>query len=216
MGCFGALAALRTAEGIARGNPKFRILVVCVELCTLHLQKEELRMDNWVASAIFGDGAAAVIVGGSPSQKERPVYQLDSSHCYAIGDSTEKIQWNLSDTGWKVGLAPDIPSVFQQVIEDFCREVLGENSAVETAWAIHPGGKAVVSAIEQTFQLLTPQTQHTWDILRDHGNMSSGTVLCILDALRRTPPPNAKSVIALAFGPGLAMEGSMLRLLPRE
>jgi len=201
MGCFGALAALRSAQTIALADPTHRVLIVCCELCSLHIQKEELRFDNLVGSALFGDGAAALIVGGDPTpgvsdasraeQQERPLFEIVRTSCYAIADSEDKIKWDLSDTGWRIGLSPDIPIVFKQVLPAFCQALIDGESKVddcdwkELQWAIHPGGKAVVDIIEQSFALQKEQTDSTWKVLSEKGNMSSGTVLFILDDLRR-------------------------------
>jgi len=214
MGCFGALAALRTAESIAQSNPSHRVLVVCAELCSLHIQKEELRFDNLVAAAIFGDGAAAVIIGASqPSHLSNKLFEIVRTSCYAIADSEEKIRWDLSDSGWRVGLAPDIASIFNQVLPPFCESLVqNESSFAESQWAIHPGGKSVVEVIEKSFELKKEQTVSTWNVLEQKGNMSSGTILFILDQLRKEKgKENYKDVISLAFGPGLAMEGALLR-----
>jgi len=119
----------------------------------------------------------------------------------------------LGDSGWKVGLSPDIPIVFKRVLPNFCKSLVdGEAEFNTSQWAIHPGGKSVVEIIEQSFQLSKDQTNSTWKILGEKGNMSSGTVLFILDELRReTNSKHFRDVITLAFGPGLAMEGALLR-----
>jgi len=161
MGCFGALAALRNAHDISAANPTHRILIVCTELCSLHIQKDEIRFDNLIGTSIFGDGAAAVIVGGAcPNPNEKRIFEILRSTCFAIPDSEDKIRWNLSDSGWKVGLAPDIPLVFKRELPNFCKAIMeGQSSCDICQWAIHPGGKSVVETIEKVFNLKKEQTE---------------------------------------------------------
>lgn len=181
--------------------------------------KNEIRFDNLVGTAIFGDGSAAVIVGGaSPNKQEKKLFEIVRTSCYAVADSEDKIQWILGDSGWKVGLAPDIPIVFQRELPNFCKALVeGEAEFLDSQWAIHPGGKSVVETIEKSFELKKEQTESTWKVLAEKGNMSSGTVLFILDELRKEKNSQKyRDIVSLAFGPGLAMEGALLRKVGQD
>lgn len=99
MGCFGGLTALRTASEIARANPNHRVLVVCTELCSLHVQKDDARIDNLIAESLFGDGAAALIMGSNPRATEEAKYEVINCISGALEGSMDQIRWDLSDSG---------------------------------------------------------------------------------------------------------------------
>ena len=215
MGCFGGLSGLKTAKALAEEDPSRRILVVCTELCSLHFSPD-LRTDNIVGGAIFADGSAAAIVGGNPTDDEVPMFELARTASVFIPDSADKMAWDLGDYGWKLGLSPDIPELLCSNIRPFCRHLIGDRgiSFEECHWPLHPGGKAIVEAIERTCKLERSQTQATWDVLADNGNMSSCTILFVLKRLAeqlQEHGPSHKWAVTLAFGPGLSMEGILCR-----
>jgi predicted naringenin-chalcone synthase len=172
MGCFGGLAALRTAQSLAQANQSYRILFVCTELCSLHVQKDDVRTDNLVAETIFGDGSAAAVVGCGLREGERPSFEIMKATCHALKDSKEKIRWDLSNTGYKVGLEPDIAFLLGQNIEGFCKALVNDEIAYEDAiWAIHPGGKAILELIEKKLGLTEEQMLSTWSTYQSYGSI---------------------------------------------
>lgn len=210
MGCFGAFAGLATARAFAQSEPEARILVICTELCSLHYQPSE-RMDQLVANSLFADGAAAAVVGSSLKKGEKPLFEMQKASSYAMPNSLDKMSWEASDTGFVMGLSPDVPRYLRSQIKEFTTDLLPQGvSLPECTWALHPGGKAIMKAIELECELSNGQAQASWDILRRHGNMSSATVLFILNEALETKKclPN---VLSVAFGPGLSMEGMFLR-----
>eukprot|EP01119_Soliformovum_irregulare_P011203 TRINITY_DN278_c0_g1_i1.p1 TRINITY_DN278_c0_g1~~TRINITY_DN278_c0_g1_i1.p1 ORF type:complete len:586 (-),score=245.05 TRINITY_DN278_c0_g1_i1:380-2137(-) len=227
MGCFGGLTGLRTAMSISLSDPSYVVLLVCTELCSLHVQKDDLRIDNFVASSLFGDGSAAAIVG-SPKSGIRNLFQVERASCFALPDSQDRICWDLSNTGYIVGLKPDIGFQFGKFILPFVDSLSqaptekagnGESPSQsrsaspyeEFEWCIHPGGKAIVELIEHKLGITSEENAATWKVYRDFGNMSSATVLFVLEELTRVPESERKKkIVSLAFGPGLSVEGMLL------
>eukprot|EP00026_Physarum_polycephalum_P001079 Phypoly_transcript_01080.p1 GENE.Phypoly_transcript_01080~~Phypoly_transcript_01080.p1 ORF type:complete len:1118 (+),score=120.19 Phypoly_transcript_01080:154-3507(+) len=214
MGCFGGLSGLRTAQSIALSNPSHRVLLVCTELCSLQVQKDDVRNDNLVAESLFGDGAAAVIIGGSVAPQEHASFEILKATNYAIKNSRDRIQWDLSNTGWIVGLKHDIAHLLGQVIEPCSQALIGDLQYEDVDWCIHPGGKAIIQLIEEKLRMAPSQISSTWNIYQNYGNMSSATILFVLDDMRRAPALTRKEHIAgLAFGPGLSVEGMLFKRL---
>jgi predicted naringenin-chalcone synthase len=238
MGCFGGLAGLRTAQSLAISDPGFRILFVCAELCSLQLQKEDCRMDNLIANSLFADGAAAMIVGNAliemicnrtgsaPIKTENCKLAIEKAQCHAIKGSVNRIRWDLCNTGeistkfpylaypgFRVGLEPDIGFLIGQSISGFCQSLLEKVPYSDCIWAVHPGGKAILEVIEKKMELKKNQLEATWHVYENNGNMSSATILFILEEVyKRRKESDLKNVISLAFGPGLAMEGMMFKI----
>jgi predicted naringenin-chalcone synthase len=243
MGCFGGLAGLRTAQSIALADPSHRVLLVCTELCSLQVQKDDLRSDNLVAEALFGDGAAAMIIGGSPSPSESPKLEILKASCYALKETEDRIRWDLTNTGWKVGLEHDISFLLGRSIRSFCKALISTENGEDIPkdekpfqhfqFAIHPGGKGIIEIIEEKLELSRDQNQATWQVYEQFGNMSSATILFVLHQLsndhnnkgKKNSNKNKfddeekcdeqrKKIISLAFGPGLSIEGILLQTVP--
>ena len=201
MGCYAGVTALRTAGHIVRSDPGARVLVVSVELCTLHLQPTD-RLESLLAMGQFADGAAAALVTA-----EGPGLALGEGLSMTLEDSHELITWTIGDTGFAMELSGEVPGRLAEALgqEDVAEAVTGGApvSAIE-AWAVHPGGKSIVDAVERGLGLPPEKVAASRAVLQDFGNMSSATVLFVLERLMRERPATG---IALAFGPGLALEG---------
>jgi predicted naringenin-chalcone synthase len=201
MGCYAGVTALRTAGHIVRSVPGARVLVISVELCTLHLQPTD-RLESLLAMGQFADGAAAALVtaeGAGLALGEGLSMTLEGSH--------DLITWTIGDTGFAMELSGEVPGRLAEALGD--AEVSnmvtgGEPLAAIDAWAVHPGGKSIVDAVERGLGLTPEKVAASRGVLQDYGNMSSATVLFVLERLMRERPARG---IALAFGPGLAMEG---------
>lgn len=201
MGCYAGVTALRTAGHIVRSDPNARVLVVSVELCTLHLQPTD-RLERLLAMGQFADGAGAALVTGAS-----PGLALGDGLSMTLEDSHELITWTIGDTGFAMELSGEVPGRLAEALanDDVARVVTdGEPVDAIDAWAIHPGGKSIVDAVERGLGLPPEKTAASRAVLRDYGNMSSATVLFVIERLMRERPASG---IALAFGPGLAMEG---------
>lgn len=207
MGCHAALNALRTARAIALAEPDARVLVCCVELCSLHIQASQ---DNGcpVADALFADGAAACVVGNQDGM-DAPALRRSAS--ILLPDSHDAMEWTIGPAGFSMVLSPAVPDILSRYAKPWVEGVLAEeNLTIDDirSWAIHPGGPRVLESVADSLGLPEGATDASATILREHGNMSSATVLFILEKLFqgnvRTP------AMALAFGPGLTGEALVL------
>ncbi len=199
MGCYAAVTALRTARHIVRSEPAARVLVVTVELSTLHHQQTD-DLEPLLAGAQFGDGAAAAIVTGAGEGLE-----LGEGLSAALEESDELITWQIGDTGFHMHLSGEVPGRIRSALgrEDMRRRVCGEGPAPR-AFAVHAGGRSILDAVEKGLDLPPHMLDHSRAVLRDFGNMSSSTLMFVLERILRERPASG---VALAFGPGLAMEG---------
>lgn len=201
MGCYAAVTALRTARHIVRSQPEARVLVVTVELSTLHHQ-EEMDLEPLLMGAQFGDGAAAAIVTGDGTG-----LALGEGISAALEDSDELITWRIGDTGFQMRLSGEVPGRIAGALADpaVCARITGgvEPAAI-AAWAVHAGGRSILDAVEKGLHLPPTALDDSREVLRTCGNMSSSTLMFALKRIMRRQPGSG---VALAFGPGLAMEG---------
>lgn len=208
MGCFGAFRGLAVAASIAKEDPKNRVLMVCTELCSLHVQAD-IRPEVLVSNALFGDGSAAAIIGGSVQDTERSLWQIERSAAQALSDSLDDMTWALSDYGCVMTLSSRVPKIIEKDAPAFIDTLISPEDYQKYTWAIHPGGKSIVQALERVCQLNEKQTSASWHVLENHGNMSSATFLFVLNKLAQEVEKHPK-IIGLGFGPGLSIEGILL------
>ncbi|EFA83735.1 putative polyketide synthase [Heterostelium album PN500] len=216
MGCLAGLSSLRAACSLACHNAKNRILVVCTEICSTHFTTNE-GVDQIVASTIFADGSAAYILGCNPSIYERPLFEVLTSMNRSVPGTAHTMTWEISTNGWDLGLDQSIPHHIGGGIETFVRELLEKTKAQthstnfkDYEFLIHTGGKAILMSIENSLDIVSTQNSHSWSIYKAFGNMSSASVLFVMDHARKSKSLPQYS-IGLAFGPGLAFEGCVLR-----
>ncbi|ELR10887.1 uncharacterized protein ACA1_144880 [Acanthamoeba castellanii str. Neff] len=213
MGCFGAFRALATAKALAKEDAKNRILIVCTEICSIHFQAE-LCLETFVGNALFGDGSGSVVVGARPTEKEKTLWIIEGTKSRILEHTPELMTWEASDKGFLMKLSQKIPDSLKSQTPDFADQILEKRCAFsECGWAIHPGGKSILAGIEQVLGLQRWQTECSWEVLKNYGNMSSATFLFVLDELRKKRPTEATApwVVGMGFGPGLALEGVLLR-----
>jgi len=198
MGCYAGVTLLRTAAHIVRSDPAAKVLAVAVELCTLHLQETD-DIESLLAMGQFADGAAAVLVSS-----EGEGLALGQGLSLALEQSDELITWTVGDSGFAMHLSGEVPGRLAVALDAPATQasILGDTPS--QAWAVHPGGRSVLDAVERGLALPPDALEASRDVLDRFGNMSSATVLFVLEQLARERPANG---IALAFGPGLAMEG---------
>ncbi|HSG54214.1 MAG TPA: type III polyketide synthase [Paracoccaceae bacterium] len=198
MGCYAGITALRTAAHLVRSQPDARVLVVAVELCSLHLQKTG-NIEALLAMRQFADGAAAAIVTGSG-----PGLALSAPLSRTLHESADLITWTIGDTGFAMHLSGEVPArLVEALIDPEVAAHIGDPATID-AWAVHPGGRSILDAVERGLALPPGKLDTSRSVLREYGNMSSATVLFVLARLMADQPANG---LALAFGPGLAMEG---------
>jgi predicted naringenin-chalcone synthase len=201
MGCYAGVTALRTAGHIVRSEPQARVLVVAVELCTLHLQADA-GLESTLAMAQFADGAAAAIVSASGLG-----LALGEGLSATLEESDSLITWTIGDNGFTMGLSGEVPARLATALgqPELAGKITDGQSAEDIgAWAVHPGGKSILDAVERAFTLPQGALAESREVLRSCGNMSSATILFVLERIMARRP---ESGVALAFGPGLAMEG---------
>lgn len=210
MGCFGAFKGLAIAKAIAKEDPKNRILLVCTELCSLHFQSTKTS-ETFVSNALFGDGAAAALIGCLPKKEERSLFTIENTASFVLEESEKVMTWEVGNTGMLMKLSPKIPFYIKQHIADFSRRLIGDSAKFSSCtWAIHPGGKAIIESIESACDLKKDQTEASWKVLKNYGNMSSATFLFVLEEIREKKAAH-DFIIGLGFGPGLSMEGILLK-----
>ena len=202
MGCYAAVAALRQARHIVRSDPAARVLVVTVELSTLHLQPATA-IEPLLAMLQFGDGAAAALVTATPGG-----FALDRPFAAALPESGELIRWDITDSGFAMHLSGEVPGRIAAALADAAlRDVMTAGTAPREidGWAVHAGGRSILDAVEHALGLAPDALAASREVLTDFGNMSSATLMFVLARLLAGPP--VRHGVALAFGPGLAAEG---------
>ncbi|HZW05848.1 MAG TPA: type III polyketide synthase [Phycisphaerales bacterium] len=210
MGCHGAVNGLAAARAIVLSEPGARVLLVCVELCSLHFQSGE-RPDQIVANALFADGAAAAVIA---AHGDSPVARVAATGGCVFPDSSGAMAWRIGDHGFEMTLAESVPRLIGEHLRPWLSSWLDVQGTslremVERgAWAVHPGGPRVLDAVASALGLSEEAMAASRGVLREHGNMSSPTVLFILDRIRRGGA--ARPTVLLAFGPGLSAEAALV------
>ena len=210
MGCFGAFTGIALAKALAMENHSHRILVVCTELCSIHIQPMD-RPDAIVANTLFGDGSAAVIVGCQPKQQEHPLCEITNHQSYALEATQDKMTWDVTDTCFMMGLSKEVPRLISDHIQPFMQSLVSSRTDITLCdWAIHPGGKEIIKKIEEKAKLKPEQTEASWNTLAEYGNMSSATILFALEKCLKQNQKQ-KWCGAIGIGPGLSFEGLLLK-----
>ena len=202
MGCYAAVAALRTARHIVRSEPAARVLVLCVELSTLHLQ-DTPEIEPLLAMLQFGDGAAAALVSADAAG-----FALGQPFATTLPDSADLIRWDVTDSGFAMHLSGAVPGRIAAGLADadFAAAATGGRTPQEIdGWAVHAGGRSILDAVENALALPASALAQSRSVLADFGNMSSATLMFVLARMLGGPPVH--DGVALAFGPGLAAEG---------
>lgn len=202
MGCYAAVSSLRLAHHIVRSEPAARVLVVTVELSTLHLQYEE-DVERLLAALVFGDGASASLVTGEPGG-----FALSRPFAATLPESDALIRWRVGDSGFVMDLSGEVPGRIGEALRDRgVREAMLGNEAPRAfdSWAVHAGGRSVLDSVEHGLGLPHEALAESREVLARFGNMSSSTLPFVLERL--LADPERRRGIALAFGPGLAAEG---------
>ena len=214
MGCYGAFPALRLADAVCRADPDAVVLVVCAELCSLHLHLGS-DLDTILSSSLFADGAAAAVVTGRAPRAGEERVTLDALGSALTADREADMAWTIGDAGFDMVLSRYVPRILGSSLPAALPSLMGSVVPAEVdRWAIHPGGRSVLDQVQATLGLDDEQLAPSRDVLRRYGNMSSATVLFVLAELLRSPvaAPAAASerLAALAFGPGLTVESALL------
>ena len=211
MGCHAALQGLQTADTICRSDPKATVLLVCVELCSLHLQHAPTE-ENLIIHSLFGDGAAAAVLSRAGYGNGQPLCELDVFASQVCHKNRDAISWHIGDHGFQMGLALSNAKDLRHLVPGFVESCLGQYGWDQddvALWAVHPGGRAVLDACQSALQLPPEALAGSRAVMRAYGNMSSPTVLFVMAHLLSTHPASQARGITLAFGPGITLEGML-------
>jgi prepilin-type processing-associated H-X9-DG protein len=214
MGCYAAFNAIKIANTYCASDPNAKVLVVCTELCSIHFQKE-FTDDNLLANALFADGSAALLIEGTARKgiNLKPV----SFYCDLAPQGEQDMAWTVGDLGFEMRLSAYVPEVIKSGIACLTKKLLEQISnqlSDISYYAIHPGGKKILEVIEQELGLTKKDNQASYEVLKKYGNMSSPTVLFVLNEIRKTlnSVDNGKKILSFAFGPGLTLESLVFEI----
>lgn len=206
MGCHGAFNGLRVARAFTTADPKSRVMMCCTELCSLHYHYD-WNPQKMIANAIFGDGSGAVIATGDRGAEG---WRLEASGSCLLPNSLDAMTWTIADHGFEMTLAKSVPTLIATHLRPWLSQWLREHGlAIEEVqtWAVHPGGPRILTAVEEALGLPSDALAVSRSVLADHGNMSSPTILFILNRLQASRAP--RPCVALGFGPGLTAEAAL-------
>lgn len=205
MGCYAAFTALKLAKNICNSSNS-KVLIVCTELCTIHFQegKEE---DYLLANALFGDGSAAVLV---ESDYKNTSLIIEDSFCDLLVNGEKEMAWRIGELGFEMKLSAYVPNI----IDGGINNLLSNFNSEFDYYAIHPGGKKILSVIEEALGISKKENHWAHSILRNYGNMSSPTVLYVLSSIFENLKlsDDGKSILAMAFGPGITLESMTFKI----
>ena len=198
MGCFAAVNALKMADQIVRADPASRVLVVNLELCSLHLQEDFQDLPKMLSFMLFADGASAALVSADPTG-----IALGRFQAAIIPRSHDLITWQIGDEGFEMHLSGQVPGRIRRWLPEGGVKLLPPDKP--TLWAVHAGGRSILDAVQQGLYLPPDALRHSRAVLRDYGNMSSATLMFVLHSILLDPDARGTG-LAMAFGPGLAVE----------
>jgi predicted naringenin-chalcone synthase len=207
MGCYAAVHALKLADALCRSEEKANILIVCTELCTLHFQRDP-SLNNMLSSLLFSDGSAAALVV-SDDHPEKGLH-IDSFYSEVVSKGRQAMTWELSSTGFQMGLTSYIPDLIEEDfagLVDRALEKKGVSREEISHWCIHPGGKKILESIYKSLHFTNGHLDASYQVLKEYGNMSSATILFVLEQMMfRLDHDKPNVLFGAAFGPGLTME----------
>jgi alkylresorcinol/alkylpyrone synthase len=214
MGCYGAFPALQRAREAVAHQPGRLALVLALELCSLHLQDDD-SLENMVVSALFADGAAAALIGEPAASAAPAGPRLVDAATFCDYATFDHMAFHVTDHGFQMRLSAYVPDVLAANIEAFVDPLLARNGLRREQvafWGVHPGGSKILDYLQQRLALPEAQMDYSRAVLREYGNMSSPTILFVLDQIQRCgrPAPGDYGLL-MAFGPGLTMEAALVR-----
>ncbi|XP_057808393.1 type III polyketide synthase A-like [Salvia miltiorrhiza] len=227
LGCYGGVTGLRVAKDIAENNPGSRVLLATSETTILGFRPpNKSRPYDLVGAALFGDGAAAVVVGADPVPGvETAFMELNTAAQQFLPGTSHVIDGRLSEEGIYFKLGRDLPQKIEENIEEFCRKLMGGAAGLAEGgydynslfWAVHPGGPAILNRLESALRLDEGKLECSRKALMDYGNVSSNTIFYVMEYMReelgKKGDKGEEWGLALAFGPGITFEGILLRSL---
>ncbi|SDD19976.1 type III polyketide synthase [Williamwhitmania taraxaci] len=210
IGCNAAFPALKIADSIVKSEPDARVLIVCVELCTLHFQPKN-DSDNLLSNTIFGDGAAAVIMVSESfaNEQNKKGFSLKGFSPILLKRGKDFMGWKVNSVNFEMILDAGIPEFIGEELGLLMEAVSDKLQLTPdniNHWAVHPGGKKILQAVERGLQLKDDELKHSYAVLRNYGNMSSPTILFVLNELFKSNPASGETIFAMGFGPGISID----------
>jgi alpha-pyrone synthase len=200
MGCYAAFNALKAARHIVRSQPEACVMVVNLELCSLHLQ-ESADPEKILGYMQFADGCAASIVSSRPEGLLLERFQTE-----VFDEGSDLIQWHVGNHGFEMVLSMDVPGALSKALPVIFPRILSAAERAETRlWAIHPGGRSILDAVQTKLELTESEMSASREVLRNYGNMSSATIMFVLKSLLESHDLSGPGA-AMAFGPGMTVE----------
>jgi predicted naringenin-chalcone synthase len=196
MGCYAAINALKLARHIVRSDPNASVLMLNLELCTLHFQESQ-ELDQVLSFLVFADGAAASLI----TVNERG-FALDSFKALTVPDTRGLITWKIGGLGFDMLLSGQVPAQLGRALHE--GELMAQRDAIDL-WAVHPGGRSVLDAVETGLELPADALAASREVLSCFGNMSSATIMFVLQRMMEQARPEQRGC-AMSFGPGLTAE----------
>jgi predicted naringenin-chalcone synthase len=214
MGCYAAFPALNMAVQFCRANPDAVVMVMCLELCSLHLQING-NEDTILANSLFSDGAGAMLVSARAPRPGQMAFRVEDFDSALIPSGRAAMAWSIGDIGFDISLSSYVPKIIGAGIEDLLQPLLTRHALTRKDiryWAVHPGGKTIIDKVAKSLELSAEQVQPSRTVLRRFGNMSSATILFVLkETLAQAAAANHGKVCAMAFGPRLTVEMALLQ-----
>ena len=214
MGCNAAMHALKLGDMIAKTDRDARVMIVCVELCTLHFQPKN-NHDNLLSNTIFGDGAAAVVIvpDTHPWQFHQKGIAITGFYSLLLNKGKDLIGWNITPLNFEMVLDAKVPEFIGEEVKDLVMKAekkLNMKITQISKWAIHPGGKKILDTIQKQLKLKDADMQFSYKVLKDYGNMSSPTILFVLNEILKAENKPNETIFAMGFGPGLSIDTALL------
>lgn len=217
MGCYATFPALKMAKQFCEADPDAVVLIVSLELCTLHLQFRE-EADFLISASLFADGGGGAIVSSRKPSKPESAFELNGFSTTITPTGEQDMAWTIGNNGFDMVLSTYVPKIIEQNMHAALSPLFESlNVTYDTIkwWAIHPGGRAILDKVQKELKLDDDQIAISRTILRDYGNMSSATILFVLKAMQSREPENQdEKIYAMAFGPGLTIESGLLTKNP--
>lgn len=214
MGCYASIPALKMAQQFCSADEDATVLVVSVELCSIHFQANS-KMDNLLSSTVFSDGGAGAIVSSKPPISSH--LRIDGFASSINKKGENDMAWSIGDTGFNMILSNYIPDLLKDGMDDFLLDLMNQFQITHNdieQWAIHPGGKAILDKLENSTSVPKGKMESSRNVLSNFGNMSSATILFVLKELMNQPSEKSEErTLAMAFGPGLTLESVLLTKL---
>lgn len=213
LGCNAAFPAQKIADSFVGSDKNAKVLVVCVELCTIHFQPKD-NTDNLLSNTIFADGAAALLFVSDEYARQHKLsgFRVEGFYSGILGEGKALMGWNVKPLNFEMILNAEVPAFIGKKIKGWVADAekhFNLKSSEINKWAVHPGGRKILDQVRQQLGFENGELNYSYQILRDYGNMSSPTVLFILNLIETVPLVQGEKIMAVGFGPGISVDAAL-------